>query len=291
MASRSRKRRLWILAIAGGSALLVVGGFAASWPLLLARHRCQRLDEASTFAEAKPWLDLLTADAGEKGAGGEALLSSLGGSRHRLTAWFFHAVMEEALPAASVEAFGRRIERDEALLAVWSHYVRWVLEGETWSYLSGLSRPGVEEPSSLFPCFTPVNEIVVSTSGGSAGLTFVAATGGDAAGASKRLERLAIAWFVGMTPLPRLDEDVEARLAGWLSGARPFLRHLVYDGARGRCKREEEFEPLPTLTPFSERGLPVPETPLPGWTGAPPPRPSLTSPPPSPRVLLVPPAR
>jgi hypothetical protein len=271
MASRSRTRRLWILSIAGGSALLVVGGFAASWPLLLARYRCQRLDQASTFAEAKPWLDLLTADAGEATVGSEALLSSLGGSRQRLTAWFFQGVADRALPAGIVQSFAVRIERDEALLAAWSHYVRWALGSETWQYLSGLSRPAAETIAGSFPCHTPVNTIHIHGSQDAMAVTLVRV----AQDPTKQAERLALAWYLGMTPLPRLDEDIEARLAAWLAGARPFLRHLVHDEALGRCKREEEFEPLPTLTPFSERGLPLPQAPLPGWTGPPPSRPSM----------------
>jgi hypothetical protein len=273
MASRSRTRRLWILSIAGGSALLVVGGFAASWPLLLARYRCQRLDQASTFAEAKPWLDLLTADAGDGGAGSEALLSSLGGSRQRLMAWFFQGVADRALPAGIVRSFAARIESDEVLLAAWSHYVRWALGSETWRYLSGLCRANPETLAASFPCHTPVNTIHVHDAQVAQVMSVTAVR--IAEDPSKQVERLALAWFLGMTPLPRLDEDIEARLSAWLAGARPFLRHLVYDEALGRCKRDAEFEPLPNLTPFPERGLPLPQAPLPGWTGPPPSRPSM----------------
>ena len=56
---------------------------------------------------------------------------------------------------------------------------------------------------------------------------------------------------------------------------RPFQRLLVYDEKLGRCKRRSEEEPLPALTAFGERGLPVPRVPLPGWKGPVPPLPAI----------------
>jgi hypothetical protein len=287
--ARSRTKRLWVLSIAGGSALLVAGALAASWPLVLARYRLQRLDQALTFAEARPWLDLLAADGAEPGGGG-ALLSSLGGSRPRLTAWFFQGVVEGALPDVVVEAFARRVAGDEALLASWSHYVRWAMGDELWGYLTRLSGAGAgaEEPAGLFPCVTTVDGTGLRVRAAAVSqVTFVVHDHKPA----KRLEGLALAWFLGMTPLPLLDGSVEDQLAAWLRGARPFLRHLVHDDALGRCKRETEFEPLPTLTPFSERGLPVPQAPLPEWKGQAPERPSAGGGAPSSNVLVLPPPR
>jgi hypothetical protein len=280
MASTSRTKRLWVLSIAGGAALLVAGAFVASWPLLVARYRCHRLDEAATYAEARPWLDLLAADAGKPDPGVEALLSSLGGSRPSLTLWFFQGVLEGAIPSGTLRTFALRMERDESILASWSHYVRWVRGDELWGYLSSLSSGGPEaEGGESFPCFTPG-----ATSGPRVGqmapsatmvvqATATPAEEGHVHATPKQIEGLALAWYLGITPLPGLDGIVEGRIAEWLRGARPFLRHLVHDDALGRCKRETEFEPLPSLTPYSERGLPVPDVPLPGWTGPPPPRP------------------
>jgi hypothetical protein len=83
---------------------------------------------------------------------------------------------------------------------------------------------------------------------------------------------LPIGWFLGMWPLPSVGHKSHEELASWLDQLRPFQRLLVYDEKLGRCKRPTEAEPLPALTSFRERGLPVPKAPLPGWKGAVPPR-------------------
>src|SRR5262245_34913096 len=96
--SRRQQRNLWVLSIVGGSAVSVAALFLVKdWHLVLAEYHTYRLDQARTYKEGKPWLDLLAADAKRPGAR-DVFLSKLGAGHPWLTCWFFQRLVSEELP-------------------------------------------------------------------------------------------------------------------------------------------------------------------------------------------------
>ncbi|MBI4600930.1 MAG: hypothetical protein HY721_03130 [Planctomycetes bacterium] len=282
MRSARARRRLWIVAAAGIAAACVLGAAVVGyWDVILTHYRAHRLEEARTFEEAAPWLDELLSGAARPPAA-RSFLETLGAARPWRTFWFFARVADGASEKSPlVEAFAGRLPRDERLLAAWSHFVRWQRGPGLWAELDAMSPHMAEVPESGFRCATFVQsgDFVVRVGqaggtstgsfpgGGSSFLPLLSTATVDFGSLSSSLEAVGIAWFLGLSPVPRPSEEPRKALEAWLGRFRPFLLDTTYDPARGRCKREGEEDPAPTSKAFAERDLPVPDVPLPGWKG------------------------
>jgi hypothetical protein len=261
----ARRRRLWILALAGSMALAILATFiVAYWDVALALWRARQLDGAATQAEAAPWLEHLWADSLRPRAR-QAVVDQLGPGRPRLTLWVFSRLEAQGDNSSAFAALlGKRLERDEELLGMWCHYLRWRQGAALTHCLDAWSpAPGAEDEGSTIVCGTMVDrsafvQLRQTLLAARLAITPVAASH------SNKLRALALAWFVGMAPLPGLDDDPEQKLKDWLAAYGPFLRETPFDSALGRCKRAEA---LPSMTPFAERGFPVPAVPFVGWKG------------------------
>lgn len=248
---RSSRRKIFVLALAGIAALVLVGFVVGDWPVLVAHYHTWRIQEAETYEAAQPWLEEFHASAKNHHAA-SAFVNGLRPGRERLMTWFFawleHAEKPEPV---LIEAFEKRLQRDEMLLASWSHYLRWRRGPELWSYLSSLSPSQpvdeAEDTEDLvinYPCGTGPGGILQQIS-----FQTMDEINGDTEESliQAQLSTLGIAWFVGMWPLPKGDNP-ELALASWMQALRPFSRQAVHDDKLGCCLRDAERTPLPELT-------------------------------------------
>src|SRR2546428_6105323 len=100
--------------------------FCVHWHLLAAHYHMGRLAEATTFEEAKPWLEALARDSQNPDAC-VLILEKIGGDRQELTYWFFSYIsLRPPAPLLPLlRSFAERLDRDERLLSLWAHYLRW----------------------------------------------------------------------------------------------------------------------------------------------------------------------
>ncbi len=269
---RLRRAKLAVLCLAPAAALVITVFVVRDWHVVLAHYHAWRLERAETYDDALPSLLAIAGDISKPGTSG-AVLGKIGPSHSRLSFWVFTAVergvfMDEALLAD----LGRRVRQDEVVLAWWSHYVRWAHGTAVWSFLPPIDAQEPEEDIA-FPCgdlASPRN--AQRQAAGAPPPRPLSVPGGGTSLTGLRV--LGLAWFLGMWPLPEPGRDPREQLADWWTRLKPFYRHLAHDPKLGRCKRDTEFEPLPTLG-FKE--LSAPAIPLPGWTDAVPRLPPTTT--------------
>jgi len=260
----SRSKKLAVMALVGLAALGVIAVFSGR--VVHGHYLAWQLDRARSSEEAAPYLEALGAKAENAGAS-KVIVGKLGPGREWLTFWFFSHVDSGKLGESLLSReFSQRLESDEKLLRSWSHFVRWKLGTDLWAYLDFLSPVPETGAFASYPCGTG------KPRGGSSTFTMPIAFLPNAppllslGGTDGQLKLFAVKWFLGMSPVPAVDTaGSQDQLSDWLERSAPFLRSVVYDDKLGRCKPETETELFPSLTPFSERDWPVPETPLPGW--------------------------
>jgi len=240
-----RGKRLGMVFLLGAVALSVMLAFALKHShAVLACYHASRLERAASHEEAAPHLEAIARLAGKPGASA-ALVGRLR-SWPRFAFWLFTQLdAGELADSTLTECFARELERDEKLLAAWSHFVRWRLGSGLWSYLDGLGsvwtgakgtivlpRATSRKRGDVTACVWISDGRVLAGEG---------AIGWEAG--PRNLRAYAILWFLGMSPLPPASgEKIEERLRDWLRPQTPLLRHIV-------------------------EGSPVPENPLPGWEG------------------------
>ncbi len=267
---RSSRRKIFVLVLAGVAALVLAGFVVGDWPVLVARYHAWRIQEAETYEAAHPWLEDFQATAKNHHAA-STLVDGFRPGRARLMTWFFAWLERTEKPEpVLMEAFEKRLRRDETLLADWSHYVRWRRGPELWSYLSALSPQTSAEAEgardgrlTAFPCSTEIggslSRIPIQT-------MIVNDEAAEKSSIQARLSTLGIAWFVGMWPLPEGDNP-ELALASWMQALKPFSRQALYDEKLRRCLRDTERAPLPELDGFIAKDAPTPQEPVHAWQG------------------------
>ncbi|HZN59576.1 MAG TPA: hypothetical protein VFD71_16000 [Planctomycetota bacterium] len=251
-----------------GAAVSAAGALSATWPLLAAWYDCAQIDAAPTFDEARPWLEAL-AERAKAPAVAKSVVAKLGRGQDRLEVWLYTWLwkLDRDDSPALVSELGRAIRSDERLCARWSHYVRW-REGESlWPRLARTCcRP--DEPRPNFPC--GVGDRWECSAGPRPELSLRAATDsafGAGSASVRDLSALGLAWFAGMWPLPKPDAGAEATFTRWLRALEPFQRDLAFNAKLGRCYRDTEREPLPTLDLRPCSRLLLAEVPVPTWSG------------------------
>src|SRR2546426_896493 len=131
-------KRVALTALLVGLAAVLIASAVARRDLL-AHYHLWRLGRAETQGEARPWLEMLTRDLQNPGFSGR-VVSLLGPGRARLTFWIFYRLNEACVPLPDegilparlgpflplIRDLGERIEKDEALLATWAQFHRWI---------------------------------------------------------------------------------------------------------------------------------------------------------------------
>jgi hypothetical protein len=264
------RRKRFILISTGLLALAAAGVLVADWPLVATQYRLFRLDAARTWGEAMPHIDALLARAGNPRSSA-LVAASLGTRREALTYWVLQTIAGSArqghksmylaslAPALPwILSLGERLERDDELLRVWAHFIRW---RELEKVL--LVDMPLEKAASDFQNTVPGFLITVL-----AGPVFE--TTPPSLAALVRDDPLAAEAWLRLVDLLRLGRAcaLGAPLEGVTEIETPVLEGNARDGWRRVRTALSRVIAWRKANRPGETALPRPADPLPGWRGS-----------------------